>query len=70
MSSSFDYIQKTYGVPAKRGQRVRYQPEGAGKEPWEGVITSAEGHYLNIRRDGDTKTYPAPFHPTYGLTYL
>lgn len=66
---SLQYIRETYGVPAKRGGRVRFTPEN-GKKPWEGRITSADGAYLRIFRDGDVKTYPAPFHPTWGITYL
>jgi len=66
---SMAYIRKTYGVPARRGMRVTYQPDTAGRAPWHGVITSAQGAYLRIRRDGDTRTYPAPFHPEWGLTY-
>ena len=66
---SMEYIRKTYGVPAKRGARIEYQPEGE-KRSWRGTITSAQDMYLRIRRDGDVCTYPAPFHPTWGMTYL
>jgi hypothetical protein len=61
-------IRRTYGVPAKRGARVEYQPEN--KEPWQGTVVSAKRGYLRIRKDGEKRTYPAPFHPTWNLKYL
>ena len=67
---SLAYIRKTYGVPAKRGARVEFQSDKPGHGPWRCTITSADGAYLRLRRDGDTRTYPARFHPTWGLTYL
>jgi len=63
---SFEYIRKTYKVPAKRGGRVEYT--GEGKEPELGTITSANGAHLNIRLDG--KKHTMPFHPTWKLRYL
>jgi hypothetical protein len=66
---SLEYIRKTYGVPAFRGARVRYETR-KGRQPWFGRITSADGAYLRILRDGDKRTYPARFHPTWGMTYL
>ena len=66
---NLSYIAKTYGVPAKRGQRVRYTgdkgPKGGARE---GVITSASGAHLNIRMDGDS--FSQPYHPTWELEYL
>ena len=62
------YIRDTYGVPARRGVRVEYAKDG--HQPWRGVITSANGAYLRIRRDGDVRTYPRNFHPEWGITYL
>lgn len=67
---SMKYIRDHYGVPAQRGARVRFQPYQFGNKAWNGTITSAAGQYLRIRRDGDKRTYPARFHPTFGLTYL
>ena len=66
---TMEYIRKSYGVPAKRGARVEYRGD-VNHAPWQGTIVSADGHYLRIRRDGDTRTYPVPFHPQWGLTYL
>lgn len=59
---SFKYIQDYYGVPAKRGQKVKYR----GKE---GVITSAKGQYINIRFDGDAVA-TGPFHPISEIEYI
>ncbi len=68
MDSAMEYIQKIYGVPAMKGGRIEYQPEH--KQAWQGTIVSAQNGYLRIHRDGDVKTYPAPFHPKWNLTYL
>lgn len=65
---SLPYIRKTYGVPAYRGQRVRFKKEN--HKPKFGRITSAKGPYIKIFFDGDLKTYPAVFHPTWNITYL
>lgn len=62
---SMDYIRKTYGVPAKRGERVEYT--GCGM-PEQGTITSANGALLCVRLDG--LKHPAHFHPTWKLRYL
>lgn len=59
---SFKYIQDCYGVPAKRGQKVKHRER-------YGVITSATGQYINIRFDGD-KDSTGPFHPTSEIEYI
>ena len=64
--SSFDYINRTYGLSVKRGSRVEYTGNNI---PRTGVVTSADGQYINIKFDGDTKAR-GPFHPTYELRYL
>ncbi|MEV0367544.1 hypothetical protein [Nocardia fusca] len=61
---SMQYVRWYYGVPAKRGGRVRYTGEG---EPRLGTITSAD-HRLRIRLDGEKHT--RIFHPTWELEYL
>ena len=63
---SMAYIREAYGVPARRGQRVRYS---GGSAPKVGAITSASGQYLYIRFDGESKR-TGPFHPTWKLEYL
>ena len=62
-----EYIAKTYGVPAKHGQRIEYT---GGPEPRQGVIVGAVNSYLRIRFDGEAKTHNAPFHPTWKIRYL
>ena len=66
---SLDYIAKAYGVPAKRGQRVRYTGD-KGPKGWvrEGTITGANGAHLLIRMDGEGFTQP--YHPTWELESL
>lgn len=59
---SFKYIQDYYGVPAKRGQRVKHKDK-------LGTITSAQNQYINIRWDGD-KNQMGPYHPTDEIEYL
>ena len=58
------YVRKTYGVPAKRGMRVRFSSKHC---VGEGVITRAT-HYVFVRFDG--WAYSVPIHPADpGLTY-
>lgn len=60
----YDYVRKTYGVPAFIGARVRF----SGKR--EGVIVSARTdlHYIHVRLDGQKFSVPA--HPTSDVEYL
>jgi len=60
-------VRKRYGVPAKRGARVRYTGEGKDK-PELGTIASTRGHHLRIRLDGIKGTHI--FHPIWELEYL
>ena len=61
---SMDYIRKAYGVPAKRGGRIRY----TGKDnPELGTIVWASTH-LHVRMDS-TKMILI-FHPTWQIEYL
>jgi hypothetical protein len=58
-------IRELYGVPAKRGGRVRFE--------WtrrEGTITgsTSSGLYLRVRFDGERKS--EIIHPTWDLEYL
>lgn len=59
------YIRQVYGVPAKRGGKVRYT---GGKAVETGTIKSACGNYLKIQMDGAKSVLP--FHPTWQLDYL
>lgn len=61
-------LRRYYGVPAKRGGRVRFTWRNwAGSR--EGTITSAESHKLWIRFDGELRP-KGPFHPTWEIEYL
>lgn len=65
---SLKYIRKAYGVPAKRGQRVRFAPDGG--TPREGVITGADGAYIKVRFPEHKSLRPGRFHPTWAIEYL
>lgn len=56
-------IRRAYGVPARRGMRVRV--DGA-----EGVITSASPSSMHLRVRLDGHRHPVPFHPTWRVVYL
>jgi len=61
---SIDYIRKYYGVPAKRGGRVKWT---TSKGIRMGTITGAT-NYIYVRFD-DAK-HPVPLHPKEeGLEY-
>ena len=62
---SMAWVRKNYGVPAKRGGRVKYT--GCGRNEY-GTIRSASGGRLNIQLDGIRHTMP--FHPTWEIAYL
>lgn len=64
---SMKYIRKTYGVPAKRGARVRYT--GGAHGPVEGTISASDGSYIRVRWDGAHRT-AGPYHPTWKMEYL
>lgn len=64
---SMAWVRKSYGVPAKRGARVRYTGEGRDK-PEYGTITGTRSGHLLIRLDGVKISFP--FHPTWELEYL
>ena len=69
MKEGLSWIRKTYRVPAWRGTRVTYISEKEHKPDKIGTITSGSGGYIRIKFDGDVKTYPAPFHPTWNIIY-
>jgi hypothetical protein len=61
---SMEYIRDAYGVPAKRGGRVKFT---GGDAETTGTITGARGHYLRIRLDGHKRTMS--YHPTWEIEY-
>ena len=68
-ANSMKYIREFYGVPARRGAEIEYQPN-ISSAPRRGRITSANGAYLRIRFYGESRTHPISFHPTWALMYL
>lgn len=62
---SMAWVRKYYGVPAKRGGRVRFT---AGGRDELGTIRSARGGKLNIQLD--SLPYVSSYHPTWRLEYL
>jgi hypothetical protein len=67
---SLQYIRRTYGVPAKRGGRIRYTDEGG--HIFNGRITSARGAHLRVLVDDRVPGYRGrmTLHPTYRIEYL
>ena len=67
---SLEYIRRTYGVPARRGVRVRYT-DGAGVI-WNGTITSAKCPHLRVLVDDRVPGYRGRLilHPTDSLEYI
>lgn len=68
---SMEWIRRNYGVPAKRGGRVRFLgyvawPESLPAPTCEGTITSAS-HYLRVRMDDGRRVL---LHPTWKVEYL
>lgn len=61
-SMSMEYIRRYYGVPARRGARVKASGEA-------GTIVASKGCYLRIRFDG--RPYGrVNFHPTWEMEYV
>lgn len=57
-------IREYYGVPVRRGARVKYKGTLA-------TITSATtGHRIRLRFDGHKRRHPGVFHPTWEIEYL
>ena len=59
--ANFDYIKKTYNVPARRGLVVVL--EGTKR----GVITASDGAHLRVRFEGSK--HSVPVHPTWEIVY-
>ena len=55
-------VRRRYGVPAKRGMRVRVYDGRVGR------ITSTYGDNIYVRIDNDRHT--RLFHPTWRITYF
>jgi len=66
---TMEYIRTRYGVPAKRGGRVRYTGSFDG-QPVEGTILSAVTGNAHLRIHLDGEKHAEHFHPTWELEYL
>lgn len=64
---SMEYIRKTYSVPCRRGQRVKFTGDPF-ETPLFGTIVSARSQYVSVRMDGKSRIYT--LHPTWKLEYL
>lgn len=63
-SAGMAYVRRVYGVPAKRGMKVKYHGDRRVKR---GVITSASGGRLRVRIDGERES--RRYHPTWEMQY-
>jgi hypothetical protein len=61
-----EYIRKAYGVPAKRGGKVKIITSRNGIE-FDGVITGSRGARLRISIN---KRRSGLYHPTDNIIYL
>lgn len=61
------YIRKAYGVPAKRGMRIRFHGIGF---TWEGRILGSYGHLLRVNQEGQPARWRTYLHPVWGVEYL
>jgi hypothetical protein len=67
---TMDYIRQRYGVPAKRGARIRFADPNFsyGRCPQEGTIVAAPHGYIHVRFDGSRSI--VWLHPTWCVEYL
>jgi hypothetical protein len=54
---SLSYVKEKYGVPVKRGQRVRVNMGRGG----EGAVTCGDGAHVRVRLDGEKRS--GRYHP-------
>ena len=60
---NFEYVNRYYQIPAKRGMRV----EVNGRS---GVIAEDRGNYIGVNFDDDKPGNISNCHPTWKVTYL
>ncbi|WP_032368549.1 hypothetical protein [Rhodococcoides fascians] len=63
--AGLEYIRRTYKVPARVGQRIRFDWQFP---PREGVIIGANGGTLKVQFDDSARIEYA--HPTWHIEYL
>lgn len=65
--NNLQYIRNYYGVPARRGARIRFlwpDPE----QPRTGTVIGARDALLRVRMDGERRT--RLLHPTWRIEWL
>lgn len=60
--AAFEYIRQAYSVPAAVNVRVFFRHRAQF-----GTITGADGQYILVRFDGETRSLPC--HPTWEMEY-
>lgn len=65
---SMAYVRAYYGVPARRGGRLRLTTWNG--QTRDGTIVSSPGAYIGVRFDDDTSRRTCILHPTCGIEYL
>jgi hypothetical protein len=60
-----EYIRKAYGVPARRGARVKFTD---ASKAVRGTVVGSRGHYLRVK--WDVSGFVQTMHPTWMLIYL
>lgn len=62
------YIRQQYGVPAKRGARVRFTPDGNLSTSCDGIIVGTRNGYLRVRMGEERRV--RTYHPTWQIEYV
>lgn len=60
----FDYIKKTYNVPAELGREILFENKR------KGVIVADEGHYIGVNFYDSKPGVISSLHPTSEIEYL
>ena len=63
---SMEYIRHYYGVPAKRGTKVKIKSPASPSVIFDGVIVGSKNAWLRVRVNGRIMTY----HPTDNIEYI
>lgn len=61
----FDYINETYDLDIKKGDRIRYT---GGAEIKEGTIVGTHAGKLKVKMDGEKDA--GVYHPNWEIEYL
>ena len=63
-----EYIRKFYGVPAKRGAKVRIHVSYDKDVTFNGTIVASKGEYIKVKIPGGKKSLA--YHPVDHIEYL